>query len=146
MTDTTIPDTIERTAELPHPVERVWAALTDPAIFGRWFAQSASWELREDAPMTISWEEHGTAPGVIVAVEPMTRFAFRWGSDDRPLEPGESTLVEWTLAPTDDGGGTTLTLVESGFATLYNGPEQIVDNTQGWREQFEALAAHLAAA
>lgn len=143
MTSSTIPDTIERTQELPHPVERVWAALTDPAEFGRWFADSASWELHEGAPITMSWAEHGTAPGVIVAVEPMTRFAFRWGSEDRPLEPGQSTLVEWTLAP-NPHGGTTLTVVESGFAALYNGPEQIVDNTQGWQEQFDNIARYLA--
>lgn len=140
-----IPDTIERTADLPHPVERVWAALTDPAVFGTWFAQSASWELRVGAPMVFSWDEHGTAPGIIVAIEPMTRFAFRWGSDDRPLEPGESTLVEWILAPNGDGG-TTLTVIESGFSTLYNGPEQIIDNTQGWREQFDNIARYLAGA
>jgi uncharacterized protein YndB with AHSA1/START domain len=143
MTNATIPDTIERTTELPQPVNRVWAALTDPAEFGRWFSQSASWELREGAPMTMSWEEHGTAPGLIVEVSPMTRFAYRWGSEDRPLEDGQSTLVTWTLAPTADGG-TTLTVVESGFATLYNGPEQIKDNTGGWQEQFENIARYLA--
>ena len=106
MTNTTTPDTIERTTVLAHPVDRVWAALTDPAEFGRWFCQSASWELREGAAMAMSWDEHGSAPGVIVTVEPMTRFAYRWGSEDRPLEPGQSTLVEWTLAPTEDGGTT----------------------------------------
>ena len=93
--------------------------------------------------MTMSWDEHGTAPGVIVAVEPTFRFAYRWGSEDRPLEPGQSTLVEWTLAPNADGG-TTLTVVESGFATLYNGPEQIVDNTGGWKEQFDNIERYLA--
>ena len=145
MTNTTIPDTIERTAELAHPVDRVWAALTDPAEFGRWFSQSASWELREGAPMTMRWDEYGTAPGVIVAVEPKTRFAYRWGSEDRPLEEGQSTLVEWSLAPNADGG-TSLTVRESGFATLYNGPEQIVENTAGWREQFDNIARYLASA
>jgi uncharacterized protein YndB with AHSA1/START domain len=145
MTETTIPDTIERTTELPHPVERVWAALTDPAEFGRWFSQSAAWELREGAAMSMSWDEHGTAPGVIVAVSPMTRFAYRWGSEDRPLEPGQSTLVEWTLTPTASGG-TTVTVVESGFAILYNGPDQIQDNTRGWAQQFENLARHLGGA
>jgi uncharacterized protein YndB with AHSA1/START domain len=143
MTETTIPDTIERTTVLPHPVERVWAALTDPAEFGRWFSQSADWELREGAPMTMTWDEHGTAPGVIVEVSPPTRFAYRWGSEDRPLEPGQSTLVEWTLAPHDEGG-TTLTVVESGFSTLYNGREQIEDNTGGWAEQFQNIARYLA--
>lgn len=143
MTNTTIPDIIERTAEFPQPIERVWAALTDPVEFGRWFAESASWELRTGAPMTMSWTEHGTALGVIVTVEPMTRFAYRWGSEDRPLESGQSTLVEWTLAPKTDGG-TTLTVIESGFATLYNGAEQIVNNTHGWQEQFDNIGRYLA--
>ena len=145
MTNSTIPDTIERTTDLPHPVERVWAALTDPAEFGRWFSQEASWELRPGAPMVMRWEQYGTAPGVIVAVEPMTRFAYRWGSEDRPLEPGQSTLVEWTLEPSGDGG-TRLQVIESGFATLYNGPDQFKDNTQGWEEQFENIARYLAEA
>ena len=144
MTSRDIPDTIERTTELAHPVERVWAALTDPAQFGAWFADTAEWELREGAPMEIRWTEHGLAPGVIVAVEPMTRFAFRWGSEGEPLDAARSTLVEWTLAPNGDGSGTVLTVIESGFTTLHNGPDQIVDNTQGWREQFIGLAAYLA--
>jgi uncharacterized protein YndB with AHSA1/START domain len=145
MTNTTIPDTIERTTRLPHPIDRVWAALTDPAEFGRWFSESASWELREGAPMAMSWAAHGNAPGVIVAVEPKTRFAYRWGSEDRPMEPGQSTLVEWTLAPNDDGG-TTLTVVESGFATLFNGPDQFPDHTTGWNAQFDNIARYLAGA
>jgi len=33
--------------------------------------------------------------------------------------------------------------VESGFATLYNGPDQFKDNTQGWKEQFENIARYL---
>ena len=143
MTNATIPDTIERTTELPQPVERVWSALTDPAEFGRWFSQEAAWDLEPGAPMTMRWDQYGTSVGVIVEVTPTTRFAYRWGSEDRPLEDGQSTLVTWTLAPAD-GGGTTLTVVESGFATLYNGPEQIKDNTGGWQEQFENITAYLA--
>lgn len=143
MADAPVPDTIERATELPHPVERVWAALTDPAELGRWFADRAAWEGRVGAAMELEWAEHGAAPGVVVAIEPMTRFAFRWGSSGRPLEPGQSTLVEWTLAPTAEGG-TRLTVVESGFATLFNGSEQRADNVQGWREQFDNIARYLA--
>jgi len=145
MTNTTVPDTIERTTDLAHPVDAVWAALTDPAQFGRWFSQEAEWELRPGAPMRMRWDEYGTSLGEIVAVEPKSRFAYRWGSEDRPLTPGESTLVEWTLTPTADGG-TTLGVVESGFAILYNGPEQHVDNTKGWAEQFDNIARYLGAA
>lgn len=49
----TVPDTIERTTDLPHPVERVWRALTDPTEFGRWFSEQAEWELRPGAPMVL---------------------------------------------------------------------------------------------
>ena len=143
MTNATIPDTIERATDLPQDVDRVWAALTDPAEFGRWFSQEASWELAAGAPMTMRWDEHGTSVGVIVEVTPKSCFAYRWGSEDRPLEDGQSTLVTWTLEPSA-AGGTTLKVVESGFATLYNGPEQIVDNTGGWAEQFDNITRYLA--
>lgn len=138
----TVPDTITRTTDLPHPIERVWSAITDPAEVGSWFADTASWELREGAAMTMTWSRYGTAPGVILAVEPMRRFAFRWGGDGQPLDAAHSTVVEWTLVP-NAIGGTTLTVVESGFATLHNGPDQIVENTDGWTDQFENLARHL---
>lgn len=94
MTNTTIPDTIERTTELPHPVDRVWDAITDPAEFGRWFAQSASWDLREGAPMTMRWDEHGTAPGVIVAVEPPT--ASPTGGDPRTAPSSRGRARWWS--------------------------------------------------
>jgi uncharacterized protein YndB with AHSA1/START domain len=145
MTNATIPDTIERTTDLPHPIERVWAAITDPSEFGRWFSQFADWELRPGAPMTMRWDEYGASRGVIVEVTPMTRFAYRWGGEQQVDQPGQSTLVEWTLAGNADGG-TTLTVLESGFAALPNGAEQHRDNTRGWAEQFENITRHLAGA
>ena len=103
-------------------------------------------EMANDFPSARDWRQPSNIPvGVIVTVEPTTRFAFRWGSEDRPLEPGQSTLVEFMLTPSGDGG-TTLTVLESGFASLHNGAEQIEQNTGGWREQFENIARYLASA
>ena len=51
------------------------------------------------------------------AVEPPTRFAFRWAlSRDAAPAEGNSTSVEFTLA--EVGDGTRLRVVERGFAAL----------------------------
>ena len=70
--------------------------------------------------MVLRWAEHGASRGRVVAVEPPTRFAYRWApfkdpGGEEPVE-GNSTLVEFTLQP--EGDGTRLRVVESGFASL----------------------------
>ena len=70
--------------------------------------------------MVLRWAEYGTSHGRVVAVEPRTRFSYRWApfkepAGEEPVE-GNSTLVEFTLAP--EGDGTRLRVVESGFASL----------------------------
>jgi uncharacterized protein YndB with AHSA1/START domain len=44
----------------PHPVERVWRAVTEPAELEHWFPTSVEVELRPDGPMkpTGEWAEH----------------------------------------------------------------------------------------
>ena len=82
------------------------------------------------------------------AIEPETRFAYRWHpyaidmNKDYSSEP--MTLVEFLLQPQD--GGTLLTVVESGFDRLP--PERIAEafrmNERGWAEQLNNIAAHVA--
>ena len=76
--------------------------------------------------------------GRVVAVEPHTRFAYRWApfkdpGGEEPVE-GNSTLVEFTLQP--EGDATRLRVVESGFASLATSEAQrarnLAGNTEGW--------------
>ena len=77
----------------------------------------------------------------VVAVEPGSRFAYRWApfTDPDGEEPvdGNSTLVEFTLQPERDA--TRLRVVESGFASLATSAEQRAENlngnTQGWEHE-----------
>ena len=100
--------------------------------------------------MIVLWREHGSVRARIEAVEPHTRFAYRWApfkdpGGDEPVE-GNSTLVEFTLAP--DGDGTRLRVVESGFAALATSEEQRAENhagnTEGWAAELGDLADYAA--
>jgi uncharacterized protein YndB with AHSA1/START domain len=137
-------DVIERDMVLPQPLERVWAALTDPEQLGSWFPDRVELDVRPGGVGTFSFDmdegEH-VAAVVVEAVEPMTRFAFWWG--DVAGTAGERTLVDFTLESTD--GGTRLHLVESGFATMAGGDEKREGNEHGWTVQLGKLPAYLAA-
>src|SRR5215467_3820979 len=78
MTD--IPDRIEREMMLPVPVERAWAALTEPAEIAKWFGSGAEMDLRPGGDAVfIFGDERCTA--IVEAVEPMRRLAYWWKPD-----------------------------------------------------------------
>src|SRR3712207_674711 len=132
-------DRIERETVIDAPAERVWALITEAEHLGRWFGDAgAEIDLRPGGAMVLRWAEHGTTHGVVVAVEPHTRFAYRWApfadpGGEEPVE-GNSTLVEFTLHA--EGDATRLRVVETGFASLATTDEQRVRNvdanTGGW--------------
>ena len=146
-----VPDQIERETVINAPVERVWELITEGEHVGRWFGDAgATIDLRPGGEMVIRWAEHGTTHARVVAVEPHTRFAYRWAPFQDPAggEPveGNSTLVEFTLTP--EGGATRLRVVESGFASLATSDEQrarnVEGNTGGWRQELGELADYAA--
>jgi uncharacterized protein YndB with AHSA1/START domain len=140
---------IERETVIAAPVERVWSLLTEADHVGRWFSDAgADIDLRPGGDMLLRWEEHGTGRARIVDVDPPRRFSYRWAPmrehwGDEPTD-GNSTLVEFTLAP--DGGGTRLKVVESGFEALEGTDEQrrrsLEGNTEGWETQLGNVSAY----
>ena len=95
-----VTDQIERTITVPVSTERVWTALTT--------------------------EEGMSFHAVIEAVEPYTRFAFRWAANaDTPVAEGPSTLVEFLID--GDENGTRITVIESGFASFPENVRELED-------------------
>lgn len=149
----TVQDTIERSIVLPNPRERVWEALTTPEQISSWFEGIWEFELKAGSPIRFDFgEQYGVHRGRVEAVEPMDRVVYLWTQEGRDwdaathIDDVPTTLIEFTL--TDDGEGTKLTVIESGFASL---PEEIrerslLDNTQGWEEQMGNIQAYLALA
>jgi len=142
-------DQIERETVINAPVERVWELITEAEHLGRWFGDAgAEIDLRPGGAMILRWSEHGTSRGRVVAVEPRTRFSYRWApfkdpGGEEPVE-GNSTLVEFTLAA--DAEGTRLRVVESGFGSLVTSEQQRAENhkgnTEGWAKELGELGEY----
>jgi uncharacterized protein YndB with AHSA1/START domain len=143
---------IERETVIAAPVERVWSLLTEAEHVGTWFCDAgAEIDLRPGGAMVLRWTEHGTTHARVVDVEPHRRFSYRWAAEAESEQiEGNSTLVEFTLDPTDEG--TRLRVVESGFEELAVTDEQrrarVEDNSEGWeiqlgriRERAESVTA-----
>ncbi|GIG71301.1 SRPBCC family protein [Phytomonospora endophytica] len=143
--DTVVPTRITREIHVDAPVERVWAVLTTAEHISGWFGDSASVDLRPGGAMALGWAAYGDFRAVITKVEAPRAFAFRWAAEP-DVEPGQgnSTLVDFTL--TADGGGTRLTVAETGFGLLSRPAaaqaEHAQENTKGWEQELAELKAY----
>jgi uncharacterized protein YndB with AHSA1/START domain len=137
------PDRIERTIDLSHPPERVWAAITTADGLAAWFGDRATIDLRPGGAGSLDWTAEGHHQDLRVErVEEPTAFGFTWRIDGLPDDDPRRTYVEFTLEPTPTG--TRLHLVETGFAQLGPGEHGAHGgNTAGWARELDELAAHL---
>lgn len=103
--------TFERT--FPHPLGKVWRALTDPKLLGRWLMETDF--VPEPGRSFRMWCRDGKGDTELYACdlleyEPPHRMLWRWVLDGRQGD-GE-TRVEFTLKEIE--GGTHLTIRHSG--------------------------------
>ena len=135
---TQVPDEIRREVTIGVAREQEWAALTEANQLKRWFpTKDARVDLRPRGEIYLEWDEQ-SATGIFDEIDPPNRLVYRWhpGGADYP-----STTVEFTLADTEDGTGTRLTVVERGFAQL---PAQNrADNVEGWASELSELVEYL---
>ena len=113
-------DRIERETQIAAPIDRVWAALTEPENVAIWFGTGipTDIDLRPGGIMVIDHGEHGRYLASLVDVAPPHLLSYRWAASfpDVVADETNSTLVEFTLTAT--ATGTSLRVVESGFAAL----------------------------
>jgi uncharacterized protein YndB with AHSA1/START domain len=65
--------TVEYLRTFPHPIERVWKAIVDPAEIGQWFDPPTKWDLREGG----SYRFDDDMSGPILAYEPPRLIRFQ---------------------------------------------------------------------
>ena len=140
------PDRIERTVEIAHPPDKVWAALTTAEGLAAWFGDEAAIDLY---PGGSAWMKFGggyTADMRVERVEEPTVFGFTWHIFGLPGDDPRRTYVEFTLEPV--GAGTRLTVVESGFAQLPEDAHHTAydGNAEGWTKELGELVDYLDAA
>jgi uncharacterized protein YndB with AHSA1/START domain len=108
-------DALSLDFDLPHPPEKVWRALTDPALLAEWLLPVVGFDLTPGAAFTFRTQPYpgwdGTVSCQVVEVEPQRTLRYTW------CVPFLDTVVTFTLTPT--AAGTRLSIVQSGFT-----PEQ----------------------
>jgi uncharacterized protein YndB with AHSA1/START domain len=140
-----IPNTITRTLDLPHPQDRVWAALTTADGLTGWFGNKVEGDVAAGSDIVMSWDEGHVARIAVKVVDAQSVFAYCWPVYGTPDDDPRRTYVEFRLAAAGDG--TTLTVTESGFAQL---PDEWLKsyegNVEGWASELGELANYLDAA
>ena len=113
--DTTAPSQTESLTfefELRHPPEKVWRALTTPALLAEWLLPVMDLQLEPRAAFTFKTQPYpgwdGTVNCRILEVETHRKLSYTWVVGEML-----DTVVTFTLAPT--ATGTRLSLVHSGF-------------------------------
>jgi uncharacterized protein YndB with AHSA1/START domain len=140
------PDRIERTIELAHPPEKVWAAITTAEGLGTWFGNKATIDLRPGGAAQLTWDDGNSATMRVERVEEPSVFGFSWHIYGLPEEDPRRTYVEFTLERV--GATTRLKVVESGFAQLSDDAHGTAfgGNTDGWARELGELVDYLDAA
>jgi uncharacterized protein YndB with AHSA1/START domain len=137
---------IEREIVIEAPVDVVWRTITEPDQICQWFADKVDLKIEPGAHGYMGFGDQG-GPVVVEAVEPATRFSFRWNypTGEEPMA-GNSLLVEFTLERV--GERTRLRVVEDGLDLLAWGADEkdryAEEHNEGWGTFLDRLAGLLA--
>jgi uncharacterized protein YndB with AHSA1/START domain len=130
VTDKTAPAQTESLSfefDLPHSPEKVWRALTEPALLAEWLLPVLDLKLEPGAAFTLKTQPYpgwdGTVNCRFVEIEANRKLTYTWSV------PFLDTVVAFTLTPT--ASGTRLSLVQSGFKA--DQKQEFGGARYGWR-------------
>jgi uncharacterized protein YndB with AHSA1/START domain len=137
------PDRIERIVELPHSPGEVWDALTTEEGLKSWFGHEVMIDLHPGGTSQMRWTDGFVVDMRVERVDEPKVFGFTWQIFGLPKEDLRRTYVEFTLEPV--GAGTTLRVVETGFAQLSGEAyrEGFEAHTKGWAQELGELVDYL---
>ena len=122
----------------PHPVETIWACLTDPEILKQWslsrgdFKAEVGFKWMDVQPPRPKMGWDGRMYFEVLEVIPLQKLAYSFKGGPAEGVINLNTIVTWTLIPKDNG--TELRLVHSGF----KGPKNIFTSfimEMGWKNK-----------
>ena len=122
-------NTIILVRDLPGPIERVWAFLTDPALFSRWFSEGA---IAHHVGGEVHFEMG--ADGRVTAYEAPHVLEYTWNERDHSRGAILDTVVRWELASVDNR--VRLTLTHKRLSKL-----EAIHHSAGWHTFVDRLCA-----
>jgi uncharacterized protein YndB with AHSA1/START domain len=142
-TDTTASSQTEAISfefDLHHAPEKVWRALTDPALLAEWLLPVVGLELEPGVSFAFKrdpmpgWD--GTVKCRMLEIEAQRKLSYTWVVGEMEID----TVVTFTLEPTRLG--TRLSLVQSGFRASQK--RNFGGARYGWKMMGEKLLELLA--
>jgi len=133
---------VSRTITIASDIARVWEAITEPEHIAKWSAFTPSMD-RVAVGGEGAWvlPKYGSTPITIEEIDPPRAITYRWGpSGSDMVDPARSTVFRFTLE--EVGGGTRLTVIETGFERFADAAEQMESHRQGWDSQLDRLAGN----
>jgi uncharacterized protein YndB with AHSA1/START domain len=133
--------------DLPHSVERVWQAITDPDEIAIWTGSRPEIELHPGGRYVTHHGNGMTVIDRVERVEPPHLFQHTFW-----IEVNPSALVTWELSPTDTGCHLTLTHrmsqadIEAAANSVAKGDSFaliLARNAAGWHQLLDKLEARL---
>jgi uncharacterized protein YndB with AHSA1/START domain len=118
---------------LPHPVDAVWRAVTEPDELAYWFPTAVEVDLRPGGRMSFTFpgDEYPPLQGEVIEFDPPRRFVFTWGDDQLSFE----------LEPGADGVSCVLRLT-----VALDSPDKAARDAAGWHVCLGELETRLAGA
>lgn len=139
---------VRRTIRITAPIEKVWRAVTEPALISQWFGLATFAGATAGSLGTLTWPDRDPIPVRIEAINEPTMISYRWGNDDASGVTPEhldehATVFTFTLEPI--AGGTQLTVVETGFENTSDPLANLDDHRGGWNGELDKLVVLLEA-
>jgi uncharacterized protein YndB with AHSA1/START domain len=133
-------ETLAFQIDLPHRPEKVWRALTEPALLSEWLLPVLGIDLAPGATFTLQapafpgWD--GKVHCRFLEIEAPRKLSYRWVVGEMELD----TIVTFTLASSPVG--TQLLITQSGFQPHQK--KNFGGARYGWKMMGEKLVALLA--
>ncbi len=116
-----MPD-IEKNVTIAAPIEKVWAALTDPEAIATWMGGAVKVELKKGGRYKFFG---GDTTGAFTAIKKPERLEYTWRQNEWKKEWPDS-VVRWELKAAK--GGTQLRLTHNTFPNK----KERDDHDEGW--------------
>jgi uncharacterized protein YndB with AHSA1/START domain len=113
----------------PHPVSRLWAAITEPDELTHWFPSSVVMKQEVGGTIEFTGDPNiGPTTGTVLVFDPPHRLAYTWGGDE----------LHFHLAPHGEDE-CTLTLID-----VLEADNAAARNAAGWTVCLAELDKHIA--
>ena len=127
--------------EIPYPPEKIWRALTQPALLEAWLMKN-DFKPQVGHSFNLRGEWGGVLDCEVLTVETNRTLAYTWNFKHEEAAYNLTSVVAWTLTPTRTG--THLRMEQSGFRP--DQPQAYGGAKHGWQKFFENLEQTLAQA